>query len=44
MEKKEKQFYESPTATVLEQATIKVMVGSPLMEDYEYVNLDEDEI
>ncbi len=39
MERKEKQFYKPPTATVLELAAITIMVGST--EDYEYVNLDE---
>ena len=41
MERTAKQFYESPTATVLELATIKVMVGSNLTKDYEFVGLDE---
>ena len=41
MERTEKQFYESPTATVVELVTVNVMVGTPFTKDYEFVGLDE---
>ena len=45
MEMEAKLIYESPTATVLEFATTKVMAGTPPSRtvDYDYVGLDEEE-